>query len=61
MLTVIGLDLSKSQGDVEAIYVVFAFIVYQIVIDIVIRVTVAFCRCFGAGCYRTYQGIKKSI
>ncbi|BFZ17110.1 hypothetical protein BsWGS_20149 [Bradybaena similaris] len=50
VLTVIGLDLSKSQGDVEAIYVVFAFIVYQIVIDIFIRVTVAFCGCFGTGC-----------
>ncbi|CAG5129105.1 unnamed protein product, partial [Candidula unifasciata] len=37
LLMVIGLDLSKSGADVEAIYVLFAFIGYQLVIDIVLR------------------------
>ncbi|KAI8786513.1 ferric-chelate reductase 1, partial [Biomphalaria glabrata] len=37
-LILIGLDLTKSQSDVEAIYVVFAFIAYHVVMEIVIRV-----------------------
>ncbi|CAG5118787.1 unnamed protein product [Candidula unifasciata] len=50
VLIVIGLDLNKSQGEVEAIYVVFGFIAYQLAIDIVIRVTESFCGCFKSGC-----------
>ncbi|CAL1543833.1 unnamed protein product [Lymnaea stagnalis] len=36
-LMLIGLDLNKSQSDVEAIYVVFAFIAYHVVIEVLIR------------------------
>ncbi|BFY99947.1 hypothetical protein BsWGS_02987 [Bradybaena similaris] len=38
LLMVIGLDLNKSGADVEAIFVLFAFVGYQLVIDIVLRV-----------------------
>ncbi|XP_059139837.1 ferric-chelate reductase 1-like [Physella acuta] len=50
-LILIGLDLNKSQSDIEAIYVVFAFIAYHVLMEILIRL-VPFIFGLSCGCCR---------
>ncbi|KAH9498358.1 DOMON domain-containing protein frrs1L [Bulinus truncatus] len=56
-LMLIGLDLTKSQADVEAIYVVFAFIGYHVVMEILIRAVpfliAAMWGCCKSGCCKS--------